>query len=108
KGVRLPTEAEWERAARGREGRKYPWCNEAPDTERANYEAGNVGHPTPVGLYPRGATPEGIDDLAGNVDEWVADRYANFGESPSRNPRGPKMGEVRVLRGGAWSDNARD
>ena len=67
-GVWLPTEAEWERAARGREGRKYPWGNEEPSDERANFKM-DVGHPTPVGLYPLGATPEGVDDLAGNVWE---------------------------------------
>src|SRR5271157_5118748 len=104
KGVRLPTEAEWERAARGAGGRKYPWGKEEPDTEHANYAAGRVGHATPVGLYPRGATPEGIEDLAGNVWEWVADGYGEdyYRKSPGRNPKGPDPGELRVLRGGAW------
>src|SRR5271157_5990489 len=104
KGVRLPTEAEWERAARGAGGRKYPWGKEEPDTEHANYAAGRVGHATPVGLYPRGATPEGIEDLAGNVWERVADGYGEdyYRKSPGRNPKGPDPGELRVLRGGAW------
>jgi formylglycine-generating enzyme required for sulfatase activity len=103
-GARLPTEAEWEQAARGTSGRKYPWGNEGPNTERANYADGKVGHPTPVGLYPRGATPEGIEDLAGNVWEWVADWYgAYYDESPGPNPEGPESGKERVLRGGSWS-----
>jgi formylglycine-generating enzyme required for sulfatase activity len=103
-GGRLPTEAEWERASRGPEGRKYPWGNEKPDPERANYDKTNINHATPVGLFPRGMTPDGIDDLAGNVYEWVADWYAdNYSEqSSSVNPTGPASGQHRVLRGGSW------
>ncbi len=64
----------------------------------------HVGHPTPVGLYPRGATPDGIQDLTGNVFEWCSDWYGAgyYAKSPSENPSGPKNGEVRVLRGGSW------
>jgi formylglycine-generating enzyme required for sulfatase activity len=87
-GVRLPSDSEWERAARGLSGREYPWGNEKPDRTRANHNEGKLGHATPVGLYPRGATPEGIQDLAGNVWEWVADWF--------------REGTSRVIRGGSW------
>jgi formylglycine-generating enzyme required for sulfatase activity len=103
--VQLPTEAEWERAARGTTGRKFPWGNEEPDSTRANHADGGIGHPTPIGLYPTGATPEGIEDLAGNVWEWVADRFGSYAKWPSPSPRGPASGGQRVLRGGSWNDN---
>ena len=103
-GAQLPSEAQWERAARGESGGKYPWGDDEPRSDLLNCD-GNVGEPTPVGVYPRGCSPEGIADLAGNVREWCRDWFEEeyYSKSPKRNPSGPEKGSGRVLRGGAWS-----
>ncbi|MBI1725205.1 MAG: SUMF1/EgtB/PvdO family nonheme iron enzyme [Candidatus Tectomicrobia bacterium] len=104
-GRRLPTEAEWERAARGDDGRKFSWGN-APDPKRANLKGGEDGFPgvAPVGRFPQGASPFGALDMAGNVWEWVADWYhpQAYKTMAARDPKGPAKGTRRVVRGAAW------
>jgi formylglycine-generating enzyme required for sulfatase activity len=100
-GGRLPGEAEWEYAARGPQGNRYPWGNAPPTCDLANYGT-CIGVPAQVGSRPAGASWCGALDMAGNVWEWVTDWFGPYTDQSQENPTGPASGDVPVLRGGGW------
>ncbi len=105
----MPTDTEWEKAARGADGRRYPWGAATPTLDHANFQNASAetydGGLRNVGTHPAGRSPFGVDDLAGNAAEWVADWFTeSFPHSERRNPKGPETGTARVVRGGGRFD----
>ncbi|MEZ5583378.1 MAG: SUMF1/EgtB/PvdO family nonheme iron enzyme [Candidatus Competibacteraceae bacterium] len=100
--IRLPSEAEWEKAARCASRKLYPWGSAAWEPQRANLKPSHIGHPTPVGLYPQGATVNGLYDLAGNVWEWTLSSAGDYPYEPHHNRL--QEHQQSIARGGSWDD----